>query len=65
MTLNLTGYWQFPIAAQFSGRVGIEAVNITNEQEVIGINHATGLRETGKLAFQVPREYRLQIGVTF
>jgi hypothetical protein len=64
-TLNLNGQWRFPIRGQFEGRVGIEAVNVTNEQEVIAINHATGQRDTGKLAFQSPREYRLQIGFSF
>jgi hypothetical protein len=64
-TLNLSGHWLFPIAAQFKGRVGVEAVNVTNEQEVTGINVATGERDAGKVAFQAPREYRFQIGVTF
>jgi hypothetical protein len=64
-TLNLNGHWRFPIAGQVEGRVGVEAVNITNEQEVIAVNHATGLAEVGKLAFQSPREYRLQVGITF
>jgi hypothetical protein len=65
MTLNLSGHWLFPIAAQFKGRVGVEAVNVTNEQEVISINSTTGLRDAGKQAFQAPREYRFQVGVTF
>ena len=41
-SLNLTGTWTFPIKGRFAGRVGIEAVNVTNEQEVIGINRANG-----------------------
>jgi hypothetical protein len=65
MTLNLSGNWQFPIKGQFSGRLGVEAVNVTNEQEVIAINHNTGLAEVGKLAYQQPREYRFQVGLTF
>jgi hypothetical protein len=65
MTLNLSGHWEFPIAGQFSGRLGAEVVNVTNEQELIGINFNNGQPVAGKLAFQSPREYRFQIGVTF
>ena len=65
MTLNLTGYWQFPITGVVQGRLGVEAVNVTNEQEVISINFSTGQPDPGKVAYQSPREYRLQIGITF
>jgi hypothetical protein len=65
MTLNLSGHWEFPIAGQFKGRLGAEVVNVTNEQELIGINFNTGLPVAGKLAYQSPREYRFQVGVTF
>jgi hypothetical protein len=64
-TLNLTGWWQFPIAGVWSGRLGVEAVNVTNEQEVISFNLATGQPDAGKQAIQAPREIRLQIGITF
>jgi hypothetical protein len=64
-TLNLTGYWQFPIKGIVSGRLGVEAVNVTNEQEVISINIASGQPDAGKVAYQAPREYRLQVGITF
>ena len=65
MTLNLSGHWEFPIAGQFSGRLGAEVVNVTDEQELVGMNFNTGLPDSGKLAFQSPREYRFQVGVTF
>jgi outer membrane receptor protein involved in Fe transport len=65
MTLNLTGYWQFPIAGIVQGRLGVEAINVTNEQEVISINIATGQPDAGKVAYQAPREFRLQVGITF
>jgi outer membrane receptor protein involved in Fe transport len=65
MTLNLTGYWEFPIKGVVKGRIGVEAVNITNEQEVISINNTTGTPDVGKVAYQSPREYRGQIGITF
>jgi hypothetical protein len=64
-TLNLSGYWQFPISGRFEGRVGVEAVNVTNEQEVISINLTTGQPDAGKTAIQSPREYRFQVGLTF
>jgi hypothetical protein len=64
-TLNLTGYWQFPIHGIVRGRLGGEVVNVTNEQEVISINIASGLPDAGKVAYQAPREYRFQIGITF
>jgi hypothetical protein len=64
-TLNLTGTWTFPIKGRFAGRVGIEAVNVTNEQEVIGINRANAQPLPGVTAFQTPREYRGQIGIEF
>ena len=64
-TLNLTGYWEFPIKGQFSGRLGVEAVNVTNEQEIISINLQTGQPDAGKSAIQSPREIRLQVGLTF
>jgi hypothetical protein len=64
-TLNLTGWWQFPIAGSVSGRLGVEAVNVTDEQEFISINLATGQPDVGKQAIQAPRELRLQIGITF
>ena len=64
-TLNLTGTWTFPIKGRFAGRVGLEAVNVTNEQEVIGINRANSQPLPGIGAFQTPREYRRQIGIEF
>jgi hypothetical protein len=64
-TVNGTAYWLFPIAGTFQGKVGVEVVNLTDEQEVIGINLATGQPDPGKVAIQAPREYRFQLGVTF
>ena len=65
MNINLSGHWPFPIAGSSRGKVGAEAVNVTNEQELIGIEILTGLPINGKLAYQAPREYRFQVGVTF
>jgi hypothetical protein len=64
-TLNLAGYWLFPIMGAVEGRLGAEVVNVTNEQEVISINIANGQPDAGKVAYQAPREYRFQIGISF
>jgi hypothetical protein len=64
-TLNLAGNWSFPIKGVVRGRVGVEAANATNEQEIIGINIVNGRPQPGKFAFQAPRELRLQAGITF
>jgi hypothetical protein len=64
MTLNLSGHWLFPIAAQVKS-VGVGAVSITNEQELIGIQISNSQPVAGKLAYAGAAQYRFQIGVTF
>ncbi|HUE96187.1 MAG TPA: hypothetical protein VMN39_05985, partial [Longimicrobiaceae bacterium] len=64
-SLNLTGSWNFPIGGRLQGRVAIEVANLTDEQELIGINRANGLPIPGTAAFQAPREFRGQVGVQF
>jgi hypothetical protein len=64
-TLNLAGNWTFPIRGVVRGRLGVEAANATNQQEIIGINVTNGRPQPGKFAFQAPREIRLQAGITF
>ncbi len=63
--LNLTAQWNFPIRGPVQGRIGLEAANVTDEQELIGINRANGRPFPGVAAYQIPREYRLQIGFVF
>ena len=63
--LNLNVDWSFPIGGSVRGKVGAEAANVTNEQEVIVNNIATGQPSPGIAAFQTPREYRVKVGVTF
>ena len=65
VNLNLTGQWNFPIKGSARGRIGLEAFNITDQQRMVGINRANGKPFPGIAAYQHPREYRLQIGVTF
>jgi hypothetical protein len=63
--LNLTGTWSFPIRGTVAGRLGIEVVNVTNEQELISINTGTGQPLPGRIAWEPPREIRAQIGIEF
>ena len=64
-TVNLTGMWDFPLGGRIHGRVGLELVNITNAQEIIGINRANGRQLPGTAALQSPREYRIHVGIRF
>ena len=63
MTLNLNGWSSLDQGVE--GTLRAEVANVTDEQENIGINFNNGQPVAGKLAYQSPREYRLQIGVTF
>jgi outer membrane receptor protein involved in Fe transport len=63
--LNLTGTWTFPIRGAVQGRVGVEAANVTNEQEIISYNVTAGTPSPGKFGIQTPREIRFQAGITF
>ncbi len=47
------------------GKVGAEFANVTNEQELIVVNLANGADGVGTAAYQVPREFRLKVGITF
>ena len=47
------------------GRIGAEVANATDEQEVVAINVATGEPSAGIVAYQVPRELRVKLGVSF
>jgi hypothetical protein len=63
--LNVTGDWIFPLSDRVRGQVGVEVANLTNEQEVVAINRLTGAAVPGVTAFQLPRELRLRVGVSF
>jgi len=76
--LDLNLQWSFPIAGRFNGFVRTDLINLTNEQEQIGI---AGMAETcfwvdGDCSvtptpqattqnFQYPRTVRIQIGFNF
>jgi hypothetical protein len=63
--INLNLDWSFPIAGTVRGKVGGEVANITNEQELVVVNLANGNPGVGTAAYQVPREFRLKVGITF
>ena len=63
--VNLSVDWTFPIAGQVRGRFGAEAANLTDEQEIVVVNITNGEPSPGVVAYQVPRELRLKIGVSF
>jgi hypothetical protein len=63
--VSFSADWSFPIAGDVRGKVGGEVSNVTNEQEVVVINLASGQPSPGIIAYEVPREFRLTVGVTF
>jgi hypothetical protein len=65
LSLNLE--WQFPLSQQLDGALRIDAINVTDEQELIGTD---GLPETGEptqlsLNYQRARVLRVMARVTF
>jgi hypothetical protein len=65
MTLNLNGGWTFPLVRSLEGSLRVEVANVTDEQEVIAINAATGTVIQTRSSFQNPRELRLVAGLKF
>jgi hypothetical protein len=63
--LNLTGAWKFPIAGQVAGSLRAEVANVTDEQEQIAVNLATGQPIVVRQSFQKPRETRFVVGIQF
>jgi outer membrane receptor protein involved in Fe transport len=63
--LNLTADWTFPIAGKVRGKLGAEVANVTDEQEAIVVNLATGNVSPGVSAYQTPREIRVKAGISF
>ena len=65
MQLNLNLAWTFPVVGKLTGELGAEVINLTDEQELIGIaglpTTGTALLQSGN--FQNPR--RLRAMVTF
>jgi hypothetical protein len=65
MTLNLNLGWTFPLVKALEGTLRAEVANVTDEQEVIVVNAATGLPVNTRGTFQNPREVRFVAGLRF
>jgi outer membrane receptor protein involved in Fe transport len=63
--LNLTGAWEFPITGRLSGSLRAEVANVTDEQEQIAVNLATGQPIPARQSYQKPREMRFVAGLRF
>ena len=63
--LNLAGTWRFPIRGAVKGQLGVELANVTDEQEAILINELTGIVSGRPSDYQLPREFRLKVGINF
>ncbi len=65
LNLNLTGTWRFPLGQRVEGQVRGELANITDEQEQIIVNPFNARPFPGRVSYQIPREFRLIVGVNF
>ena len=65
MTLNLSLGWAFPLIKSLEGTLRAEVANVTDEQEEIAVNVATGNVIQARSSFQNPREVRLVAGLKF
>jgi hypothetical protein len=65
MMLNLNGGWTFPLWKSLEGTLRAEVANVTDEQEEIAVNLATGQVIQARASFQNPREVRLVAGLKF
>ena len=65
MTLNLNLGWTFPLVKSLEGTLRAEVANVTDEQEVIAVNVATGQVIQARASYQIPREVRLVAGLKF
>ncbi len=65
MNLNVTGSWRFPLGSRLAGNLRVEVANLTDEQEPIDINLATGRFVDIRASYQEPREVRAIVGLSF
>ena len=63
--LNLTGAWEFPLGSRLAGSVRAEVANVTDQQEQLAVNLATGQPIPVRQSYQKPREMRFVIGLNF
>ncbi len=64
-TLDISAMWSFPIKGPVEGQLGFEVANVTDEQEVLEIDTITLAPINSLIAWQVPREFRLKVGIRF
>lgn len=65
MTLGVAAAWDFPIRGAFTGKLGFEVANVTDEQDQVSVNLANGRASSSAGGYLVPREFRLKLGFTF
>ncbi len=65
--INLGIGWSFPVAGQVGGQILVEILNVTNEQELIGVlgREVDGAPTPTTLNYQLPRWYRIVATVRF
>jgi hypothetical protein len=70
--LDLNASWQFPIVGRLSGSLLLEALNVTNEQELLFASDAgtrAEIADPSYLAanwnYQTPRQYRALVSLNF
>ncbi len=64
-TLNVNAMWEFPVGGKFSGQLGFEVANITDEQEQAVVTRSNGLPPNTIGSYQTTREFRLKVGFLF
>ncbi|REJ86226.1 MAG: hypothetical protein DWQ30_00995 [Acidobacteria bacterium] len=62
---NASVAYAFPLGSRLSGRLRLEATNITDEQELVATSDRTGLPLRSRRSFQQPRKFRLLASITF
>ena len=65
MNIHLAASWDFPLGGRVEGQVRAEVANLTDEQEQIIVNPFNARPFPGRVSYQVPREFRVVVGISF
>ena len=65
MNVHLTASWDFPLGGRVEGQLRAELANATDEQEQIIVNPFNARPFPGRVSYQVPRELRVVVGISF
>ncbi len=65
MNVHLTASWDFPLGGRVEGQLRAELANATDEQEQIIVNPFNARPFPGRVSYQVPREFRVVVGIRF